>query len=150
MGWKREGWSSLPQLIQSSSTRLEPVLQLWLCLHRPGIHGLLRQLQKVTETMGRARSQPPAKPCLSAKVEVFLMACKFRAKNFWCGLTSCSGDLESHPWSTAARVSHSIPPVLRSRFLSARDANEPATAERHGAASRGMSRPGWGDGLGDG
>lgn len=72
------------------------------CLRRPGTHGLLlKHLVKVNETMGRAGSQPrQALP--PHKSRIFLMTCTFRAKNTsQCGLTSRSGDFESHPWSTA-------------------------------------------------
>lgn len=71
-------------------------------LRRPETHGLLlKHLVKVNETMGRAGSQPrQALP--PHKSRIFLMTCTFRAKNTSrCGLTSRSGDFESHPWSTA-------------------------------------------------
>uniref|UniRef100_A0A8C3KRE3 IF rod domain-containing protein n=1 Tax=Calidris pygmaea TaxID=425635 RepID=A0A8C3KRE3_9CHAR len=52
------------------------------------------------------RSQPPCQAPPLHKRRVFLMTCEFRGKNFHCGLTSGSGDLESRPWSTADLLCH--------------------------------------------
>lgn len=85
---------------------------------------LSRHLPRGPWKHGRRQRSAPSRALPLHRSKVFLGSCKLRAENSQCGFTSCSGDPESRPWSTAALLgaageSLSAQPVLRSLLAGA-------------------------------
>lgn len=95
-----------------------------LSAHPSHLWLLLRCLPQGPWKHGRRECSAPSQAITLHRSKVFLGSCKLRAENSQCGFTSCSGDLESRPWSTAALLgavseSLSAQPVLRSLLAGA-------------------------------